>query len=121
MAASLAGAAARHDDSGVLATGARDLAATFAAALQAEVLAARAALAKQQCDEWDKIAGVLRSASVGKVKGAPDVVHRMVVGEAAFPIESWTTTCGWKFGYVKHARMPRSEINCDRCCPHRAL
>ena len=92
----------------ILADGARNLAASFAGALQAEVLAAKAEMAKAQGLEQDEVGGVIRSASIGRVKGAPDVVHQVFVGEAAFPIEAWVTYCGWRFGYVKHTRLPRS-------------
>ena len=42
-------------------------------------------------------------------------VHRVAVGEGGTPSSLWTTSCGWRFGHVRHVRCARSLITCRKC------
>jgi hypothetical protein len=42
-------------------------------------------------------------------------VHLVTVGDPVFPLESWSTRCGWLFGASPHVRLGRDCVSCRKC------
>eukprot|EP00971_Amphidinium_carterae_P122112 2418005-Amphidinium_carterae.1 len=63
----------------------------------------------------DKVNGDL----YGGVRAASrsTVVHAVLIGEVAFPLEIWVTRCGWHFGFTRHLRTMFGGwgVWCGRC------
>eukprot|EP00971_Amphidinium_carterae_P327780 6459318-Amphidinium_carterae.1 len=43
------------------------------------------------------------------------VVHGVLIGDVAFPLDIWVTLCGWHFGYSRHLRTSGEKVTCRRC------
>ena len=74
----------------------------------------------EQAATWHKSWHAAQASAQGGVKvvGPPSHrgrVHRVIVGDPVFPLELWTTACGWHFGSATHLRVNSSEVSCLRC------
>jgi hypothetical protein len=71
----------------------------------------------EQATVWHKAWQAAQDSAQGGVKrfGGTGVVHRVVIGDPVFPLETWSTRCGWMFGTSQHVRVGASAVDCRRC------
>ena len=48
-------------------------------------------------------------------------IHAVVIGDASFPTDVWTTRCGWLFGRESHVRCSAVGVNCIKCLRYAAV
>jgi hypothetical protein len=71
----------------------------------------------EQAATWQKSWQAAQDRAHGGVcrAGGKGRVHRVIIGDPVFPLETWATKCGWHFGTSIHMRVSSDEISCLRC------
>jgi hypothetical protein len=66
---------------------------------------------------WHKAWQTAQEGAQGGVKrfGGSGVVHLVAIGDPVFPLEMWSTRCGWMFGASQHVRVALAAVDCRRC------